>query len=150
MINSTAKKSVISLRCLLPLGACLVSLLQPACTVIHGDETEGSYTYASLGGDAKELVQNAHGVSVASVDNSTSFRAATDAAKKAVYAWQAAAAVKSLASTWGKVTNAKTVAGVSKTQATEATKQTQIQADAATRQAEISAQTEQAALGAGQ
>ena len=132
------------------LTAILLTAFATSCTVVHGDQTKGTYTLATVGGDVKDYAQTAAGVTVASLDNSTSFRSASDTIRKMVYAQIAGGVLKNVSNSWRSVANTKTAADVSKVKAVEGTKQASIAADAATKQAEISAQTEQAAISAGQ
>jgi hypothetical protein len=69
-----------------------------SCTVIHGNASEGTYTYASLGGDASDYAQTATGVTASKLDNSSSFREGNSTLRQAVWA----GALKSVASTAGK------------------------------------------------
>ena len=118
----------------------LVSGCHTSCTVISGNASKGTYSLATVGGDLKDYAQTAQGATVASVDNSTSFRHASDTVRRMVYATIAGSVLKNGIAGWQSVTNTKTGAEVTKQAATEATKQTTINAQAATEQARISAE----------
>jgi hypothetical protein len=108
-----------------------------SCTVIHGNASEGTYTYASLGGDASDYAQTATGVTASKLDNSTSFREGNSTLRQAVWA----GALKSVASTASKAWS-----GVKKSEQVTARA---VDANAnATRQAAIAAKTEQARIAA--
>ena len=53
---------------------------------MHGNASKGTYLLATVGGDVKDYAQTAGGVTVASMDNSSSFRSASDTVRKLVYA----------------------------------------------------------------
>jgi hypothetical protein len=117
------------------LFAVLAGGLLPSCTVIHGDETRGTYTLASLGGDVSEMTQTSRGYAVARVDNSTSFRESASTLKN--YIW--AGALKSVANTAGSA-----LKSVTKTK--EATKVTGLQEAGLTDRAGIAAEVQKAEI----
>jgi hypothetical protein len=115
-------------------GALLLAgmlLFLPSCTVIHGDQTKGTYTMATLGGDLNEMSQTAQGYTVAKLDTSSSFRETSSALKN--YVW--AGAFKSVATTAGS-------AFKSVTKTKEATKTVGIQEKGLTERAGIAADVE--------
>jgi hypothetical protein len=73
-------------------------LIMPSCTVVHGNREKGSYLLATVGGDVSEMAQTPEGYTVATLDNSKSFKEVSGAVKSAVWA----GALKSVASTAGK------------------------------------------------
>lgn len=103
-------------------------LLLPSCTVIHGNQSAGTYTYASLGGDAREYAQTPGGVTAAGLDNSTSFRDASSTVRRVVYAQVAGSVVKAGLNAWKATDNAKTAAGLEKAKSADAVKTAEIQA----------------------
>jgi len=80
---------------------------QCACTVIHGDATKGTYTFAGLGSDAKEYTQSASGVTAGSIDNSTSFRDVTKTVRWGLVAAATQGIASDLAGAYKSVTAAK-------------------------------------------
>jgi predicted secreted protein len=107
-------------------------LILPACTVIHGDQSKGTYTLATLGGDVSEMAQTPGGYTVAKVDNGTAFRETSSALKN--YIW--AGALKSVANTAGN-----TFKSVTRTK--EATKTVGLQERGLTDRTGIAAEVEQ-------
>lgn len=108
----------------------------PACTVVHGDRAKGTYTLATVGGDIAEMAQTSEGYTVATLDNSKSFKEASGAIK--AYVW--AGALKSVANTAGKAWT-----GVTKTK--EATARTGLAEKGLTDRAGIAAEVEKAKIG---
>jgi hypothetical protein len=104
-------------------------LALPSCTVVHGDANKGTYTLATVGGDLNDMAQTSQGYTVASMDNSKSFKEASGAIK--AYVW--AGALKSVAGTagkaWTKTTSAKEVTKRTGIKETGLTERTQIAAD---------------------
>ncbi len=62
---------------------CLLSVLtatlamQPACTVMAGNRTKGTYVYASAGGDASDLAIGPEGAAARTINNSKSLGVVT-------------------------------------------------------------------------
>lgn len=123
---------------LLLVAIAIAALLLSSCTVVSGN-AKGSYTYASLGGDQKEIVQSSTGWGAAEVKNSTAFQdvaktvrwglvaAATQGiASDAFGAWKGVTAAREATKTASirsaaDVSKARLAADVTKTQlATEA------------------------------
>jgi hypothetical protein len=120
----------------------ILSCFMSSCTVVHGNREKGTYTYATMGGDTKGLAQTSEGVTAESVTTSESFKSASDAIRKVIYAQVAGSVIKAGVAGYREITNAKTAAGTAKVQATEATKQSAIQAQSTTEQARIASETE--------
>ena len=111
--------------------AFLLVLPLASCTVIHGDATKGTYTFASLGGDAKGYAQTAAGVTAETLDNSTSFREGNKTLRQAIWASALEGTVNSIAGAVKSTTNAKTAAGLEATKSADAVKTAEIQAKTA-------------------
>lgn len=107
----------------------MVTCACQACTIAHGDASKGTYTYATVGGDAKGLAQTASGITAESLDTSTAFREINKTGRFAIGAAAASGIASDLAGSWKSVTNAKTSASASKAAASEATKQAGITAE---------------------
>lgn len=90
----------------------LLAQAQISCTVIHGDAGKGTYTYASLGGNAKDYAQTSGGVTASSIDNSTSFQEGTKTIRNIVYAQVLGSVTKAGLTAWQNTKNATTAAGV--------------------------------------
>ena len=59
------------------LAPVLAALLLPSCTIMHGDTTRGTYTFATIGGNATAYRQSATSAS-ASLDNATAVSKAAE------------------------------------------------------------------------
>jgi len=121
----------------------LAVLFLPACTIISGNATTGSYSYASVGGNATNYAQTPSGVTAGSIDNAAGFRELNKTARLGIGAAAAVGIAKDLSSAWSSTKNAETAAGVSKAAGAEATKQAGIAADVTKTQ--IAAEAEAAA-----
>ena len=122
----------------------MLSFALSSCTSIYGNRDKGTFLYATLGGDAKGLALTPDGATAESVVTSESFRQASDTLRRLVYAQVAGSVARNAIQGWRSVSKAKTAAGTASIQATEATKQSAINAAAATEQAQIQGTTEQA------
>lgn len=120
----------------------MLSFALSSCTSIYGNRDKGTFLYTTLGGDAKGLALTPEGATAESVVTSESFRQASDTIRRLVYAQVAGSVLRSAAQSWRSVSNAKSAAGTARVQATEATKQSAISAQAATEQAKIASETE--------
>jgi len=107
----------------------ILCLALPACTVVQGDVTKGTYKLATVGGDLRGYAQSASGVTAETVDNSTSFREGNKTIRFGIGAAVASGIAKDLAGAFTNTRNAKTAAEVSKASGSEATKQAAIAAD---------------------
>lgn len=110
--------------------AILLAIL-PACTVIHGDKLKGTYTYASVGGDAKQYAQTSEGVAAADINNSESFRKAANIAHSVIWASAFKSIANAAAGAVKSISNAKTAAGLEKAKSADSVKIEEIHAKTA-------------------
>lgn len=68
-------KTLFRFGSLLLLMACLAAL--PACTVMAGNQTKGTFVYASAGGDASDLAIGPEGAAARTINNSKSLGVVT-------------------------------------------------------------------------
>lgn len=109
----------------------LLFFIFPACTVIHGDKLKGTYTYAALGGDAKQYAQTSEGVAATDINNSESFRKAANIAHSVIWASAVKGIANSLSGAWKSTANAKTAANLEKAKSADAVKIEEIHAKTA-------------------
>lgn len=120
------------MKALIPI---ILAVATASCTVIHGDATKGTYTYASVGGDVEQYAQTPGGVTAGRIDNSKSFDRLNRTATNYLWANALENIVGSASNAWKSTQNAKTAAGVEKAKSADAVKTSEI--EAGTRETEI-------------